>query len=57
MGEYFLLRPAFISFVGNNINITLLKVTGIETNQIKMKRLEEMGRSTNKRSKNACQRK
>ena len=34
MGEFFLPRPAFINFVGNNINLTLLKVTGLEENQI-----------------------
>jgi len=39
-------RHAFINFAGNNIKITLLKVTGIGKKQIKMKRFEEMGRST-----------
>jgi len=41
MGEFFLPRSAFINFVANNINITLLKVTGIEKIQINMKRLEK----------------
>jgi len=55
--ESFLPRSAFINFVGNYINRTLLKVTGIEKIQINMKRLEEMGRSTNLRNINAWQRK
>jgi len=41
MGEFFLPRSAFINFVGNIINLTLLKVTGIEKNRIKLKRLEK----------------
>ena len=50
MGEFFLSLTAFINFVGNN-----LKVTGLEENQINMKRLEEMGRSTNIKNINECQ--
>jgi len=38
MGEFFLPRPAFINFIGNNRKITLLKCTGIEKIQIKVKR-------------------
>jgi len=40
MREFLLPLPAFINFVGNNLNLTLLKVTGQEENQINMKRLE-----------------
>ena len=57
MRKSLLQLPVFINFVGNNLNLTLLKVTGLEENQINMKRLEEMGRSTNIRSINVCQRK
>jgi len=57
MGEFLLPRSAFINFVANNINITLLNFTGIEKIQINLKRLDEMGRSTNIRNINASQRK
>jgi len=43
MGEFLLPLSAFINFVANNINITLLNFTEIEKIQINMKRLDEMG--------------
>jgi len=55
--EFFQPGPAFINFVGNIIKMTLLKVRGLGKNQIKMKRMEEMGRSSNIRSINPGQRK
>jgi len=57
MGEFLLQLPVIINFVGNDLNLTRLKVTGLEENQINMKRLEELGRSTNIRNINECQRK
>jgi len=57
MGSFFQPRTEFINFVGNNIKITLLKVNGIGKIQIKMKRMEEMGRSTNIRSINSGEQK
>jgi len=57
LGDFLLPIPSFINFVGNNWNLTLLYVAELEKNQINMKRLEEMGRSTNIRSINVCQRK
>ena len=57
MGEFLLQLPVIINFVGNDLNLTPLKVTGLEENQINMKRLEELGRSTNIRNINECQRK